>query len=136
MIRELKKATDEIEELYRKYREKEIEVLQQFQGIGVIGLQNKGDYRVQLDNFEDLKDIANGQELDFIYRGNEFSFPFELSFRIEDVEFLVILTEKDYQDYLESNRCNEADETETARAVLTEQERKMKEAGMKESDFR
>lgn len=30
----------------------------------------------------------------------------------------------------------ESDETETARALLTEQERKMKEAGHKESDFR
>ena len=136
MIEKIKESLKKVELLEKEYKAKVDEIVSEFEDVGIISLRNN-EYlgnSVQFYEAEKLKQFANGKELNVVVKDDK-DYPYELSFHENDIEFCVVLTARGYQKYLDSQKTEEVDETEKARALLTEQERKMKEAGMKESDF-
>lgn len=135
LIERVKKIGDQIMKLEAAYKVAEGYLLEAVDHLGIHSITKMdGEYRVSVKTVEDLEELANGKKLkvdDF----NSDIYPFRASFKEHGVEFFILLSETEYMKHFAPTENND-DETEYARARMTEEKRKMREAGHRESDFR
>lgn len=136
MIENIKKAVDDFRRLKEEFNAKENEIVSEFDDLGVISFNTYRGSGVHMDSLESLENIADGQDLKFEEWEGDNTFRGELSFTKDGVQFFTLVSHKEYERYTRNKEAEpEESEAESARAQLTEYERKMKEAGHKQTDF-